>query len=159
MSLQVPCSQVVCSDGSGCADHSLPIGCSTHWSNIHHTLLHALPDESIIHFNHTVTDFQQPEGSRKVQVTAEVGDEKETKSFEGDLLVAADGSMSLVRSKFRPQDKRRYCICFEGGSRALLAHQDFSKMNATTEFTKQLRLMLGLTIIPCKHVNFLLESR
>lgn len=84
--------------------------CSTHWSNIHHTLLHALPDKSIIHFNHTVTDFQQPEGSSKVQVSARVGDNEDTKSFEGDLLVAADGSMSAVRSKFLPEDKRRYSI-------------------------------------------------
>ena len=81
--------------------------CSTHWSNIHHTLLHALPDESIIHFHHTVTDFTQQEGSTRVQVTAEIGEQKQKQVFEGDLLVAADGSMSMVRSKFRPQDKRR----------------------------------------------------
>lgn len=53
-------------------------------------------------------DFHQPEGSSRVQVTAEVGEEKESKTFEGDLLVAADGSMSQVRAKFRPQDKPRY---------------------------------------------------
>ena len=85
--------------------------CSTHWSNIHHTLLHALPDEYIVHFHHTVTDFTQPEGSNKVQVTAEVGEDKQVKTFEGDLLVAADGSMSQVRAKFRPQDKRRCVVC------------------------------------------------
>ena len=81
--------------------------CSTHWSNIHHTLLHALPDESIIHFHHTVTDFNQQEGSSKVQVTAEVGEQKQKQTFEGDLLIAADGSMSMVRSKFKPKDQRR----------------------------------------------------
>ncbi|KAL3146900.1 hypothetical protein ABBQ38_014872 [Trebouxia sp. C0009 RCD-2024] len=81
---------------------------STHWSNIHHTLLHALPDQSIIHFHHTVTDFHQAEGSNQVRVTAEVGEKKELKTFEGELLVAADGSMSQVRAKFRPEDNRRY---------------------------------------------------
>ena len=91
--------------------------CSTHWSNIHHTLLHALPDESIIHFHHTVTDFSQPQGSDRVHVTAEVGEERKKQTFEGDLLIAADGSMSMVRSKFQPQDKRRCvvlacsCLC------------------------------------------------
>lgn len=84
------------------------LGCSTHWSNIHHTLLHALPDQSIIHFHHTVTDFHQAEGSNQVRVTAEVGEKKELKTFEGELLVAADGSMSQVRAKFRPEDNRRY---------------------------------------------------
>lgn len=81
--------------------------CSTHWSNIHHTLLNALPDKSIIHFHHTVTDFDQPKGSNKVKVIAEVGEDKKPKVFEGDFLVACDGSMSSVRAKFRPHDKRR----------------------------------------------------
>ena len=81
--------------------------CSTHWSNIHHTLLNALPDKNIIQFHHTVTDFDQPEGSNKVKVTAEVGEDKKPKAFEGDFLVACDGSMSSVRAKFRPHDKRR----------------------------------------------------
>lgn len=85
----------------------LTMFCSTHWSNIHHTLLNALPDKSIIHFHHTVTDFDQPQGSNKVKVTAEVGEDKEPKAFEGDFLVACDGSMSSVRAKFRPHDKRR----------------------------------------------------
>ena len=85
--------------------------CSTHWSNIHHTLLHALPDESIIKFHHTVTTFNQPEGTDEVHVTAEVGEEKKKEQFVGDLLIAADGSMSQVRSKFRPEDKRRCDMC------------------------------------------------
>lgn len=84
------------------------IGCSTHWSNIHHTLLHALPDQGIVHFHHKVTDFQQSDTSNEVLVTAQVGENKEPKTFTGDLLVAADGSMSQLRAKFRPEDKRRY---------------------------------------------------
>lgn len=58
-----------------------------------------------------MTDFQQPEGTNKVQVTAEVGEEKKSQTFEGDLLIAADGSMSQVRAKFCPDDKRR-CVNF-----------------------------------------------
>lgn len=85
--------------------------CSTHWSNIHHTLLDALPDKSVINFHHTVTDLKQPQGSNKVHVTAEVGENKEKKQFEGDLLVAADGSMSQVRAKYRSEDKRRCATC------------------------------------------------
>ena len=57
-----------------------------------------------------MTDFQQPEGSSQVQVTAETGDDKQVRHFKGDLLIAADGSMSSVRSRFRPQDQRRYCV-------------------------------------------------
>ena len=91
--------------------HTL-VSCSTHWSNIHHTLLDALPDKSVINFHHTVTDLEQPQGSNKVHVTAEVGENKEKKRFEGDLLVAADGSMSQVRAKYRPEDKRRCAVCY-----------------------------------------------
>ncbi|DBA89990.1 TPA: hypothetical protein ACH3X2_004363 [Trebouxia sp. C0005] len=93
---------------------------ATHWSNIHHTLLNALPDKNIIQFHHTVTDFDQPEGSNKVKVTAEVGEDKKPKAFEGDFLVACDGSMSSVRAKFRPHDKRRYSgyVAWRGVMRA-----------------------------------------
>ena len=87
-------------------------------------LLDALPDKSIIHFHHTVTSFDQPEGSNKVKVTAEVGEDKQPKTFEGDLLVAADGSMSSVRAKFRPQDKRRFvsaCLCLVASNCSLVS--------------------------------------
>ena len=106
--------------------------CSTHWSNIHHTLLNALPDKSIIHFHHTVTDFDQPQGSNKVKVTAEVGEDKKPKAFEGDFLVACDGSMSSVRAKFRPHDKRRCLLLHLMLVLLILVHFDALTFDALT---------------------------
>ena len=89
-------------------------------------LLNGLPDPSIVKFSHKVIDFQQPPGSTRVHVVVAKGGKEEPSErieLEADLMVAADGSMSSTRAKFRPDEKRRWvsdchlahceCICCE----------------------------------------------
>ena len=85
--------------------------CSLHWSDLHQTLLSALP-QGIVRFSHTVTSRKQLPGSQKVAVTAErrsseEGAELEQLQMDCDLLVAADGSMSATRALLRPNESRR----------------------------------------------------
>ena len=71
-------------------------------------LLKALPDQGIMHFAHTVTSFSQDSSGVSVTATktAEDGSEQEL-SFQGQLMVAADGSMSSTRSKLTGDTSRR----------------------------------------------------
>ena len=85
--------------------------CSLHWSDLHQALLAALP-EGLVRFRHTVTATAQPAGSQRVIVKAERrasedSDNTEALQLECDLLVAADGSMSATRRRFRPYEARR----------------------------------------------------
>ena len=92
-----------------CAAHAdCLLLCSSHWSDIHQMLLKALPDQSILCFAHTVTSFSQDASGVVVKATkkAEDGTEQEL-SFRGDLMVAADGSMSSTRAKLTGDDTRR----------------------------------------------------
>ena len=78
-------------------------------------LLNGLPD-GIVHFSHTVTSLEQPEGSQKVTVRADRRKGKESEETEQiqldcDLLVAADGSTSTTRQRFfRPDESRRFVV-------------------------------------------------
>ncbi|KAK9828478.1 hypothetical protein WJX72_000211 [[Myrmecia] bisecta] len=80
---------------------------STHWSDIHNMLMEPLP-EGLLLLGHTVTGFEQLGGSKRVRVTAVVNATKEQKSYECDVMVAADGSMSDTRAKLVPGASRRY---------------------------------------------------
>ena len=88
-------------------------------------LFKGLPDPSIVKFSHRVIDFQQPQGSTRVHVVVAKGgkeDPSERVELEADLMVAADGSMSATRAKFRPDEKRRWA------SDSHLAHCDCSNL-------------------------------
>ncbi len=74
-------------------------------------LLAALP-EGVVLFRHTVTSTEQPKGSHRVTVRADRhgskdSNEAEALRLECDVLVAADGSMSATRRRFRPDESRR----------------------------------------------------
>lgn len=69
-----------------------------------------------------------------------MGENKEPKTFTGDLLVAADGSMSQVRAKFRPQDKRRY-----RNGRVICVHVQY---NARVRHAGQLSDLTVATVSP-----------
>ena len=72
-------------------------------------LLKALPDQSIMRFAHTVTSFDQDSSVVTVSATKKGdADTEQELSFRGDLLVAADGSMSSTRSKLTGDDSRRF---------------------------------------------------
>jgi 2-polyprenyl-6-methoxyphenol hydroxylase-like FAD-dependent oxidoreductase len=74
-------------------------------------LVQSLP-ASTIHYSHKVVKLQQADG--KVVVTAEVcssdggGGPARQVTFEGDLLLGADGINSSVRSLLLPDDQKRY---------------------------------------------------
>ncbi len=86
--------------------------CSLHWSDLHKALLAALP-HGIVHFGTTVTAVEQKDGSKQAVVWAEKrgaateSDGSHPIRMECDLVVAADGSMSDTRRRFRPHESRR----------------------------------------------------
>lgn len=86
--------------------------CSLHWSDLHKALLAALP-HGIVNFGTTVTAVEQKDGSKRAVVWAEKkgaatdSDGTHPIRMECDLVVAADGSMSDTRRRFRPDESRR----------------------------------------------------
>ncbi|KAK9811813.1 hypothetical protein WJX72_010600 [[Myrmecia] bisecta] len=80
---------------------------STHWSDLHWMLRKGLP-EGVMQLGHTCVAFEQIEERRRVRITAAVGHAGELRSYEGDLMVAADGAMSETRAKLVPGETRRY---------------------------------------------------
>ena len=107
---------------------AFPTLCSLHWSDLHQALLNALP-EGLVHFRHTVTSTEQPEGSQRVTVRVErriskESEETEALQLECDVLVAADGSMSATRRRLRPDESRR-CVA----SDELCRHPNNLKIN------------------------------
>ncbi|CAL8464618.1 g4153 [Coccomyxa elongata] len=86
---------------------------SLHWSDLHKALLAALP-HGIVNFGTTVTAVEQKGGSKRAVVWAEKkgaatdSDGMHPIRMECDLVVAADGSMSDTRRRFRPDESRRY---------------------------------------------------
>ena len=86
-------------------------------------LLKALPDRSIMHFAHTVTSFDQDSSGVTVAATKKGEDATEQElSFQGDLLVAADGSMSGTRSKLTGDDSRRFPSAPDAHMRIMAKH-------------------------------------
>lgn len=72
-------------------------------------LVQSLP-AGTIRYSHKVVSLQQAEG--KVAVTAEVasagGAPGQQVTYEGDLLLGADGINSCVRSLLMPEENKRY---------------------------------------------------
>ena len=109
---------------------------SLHWSDLHRMLVDALPPGTV-HFGHTVTDIEQPDGDNTVSVTASIaapraaggngGDgnpsagKPRVQEFKGDLVVAADGQMSQTRQRNVPQGDSRRCSC-PSSCMTMLAH-------------------------------------
>ena len=91
--------------------------CSTHWSDIHQMLLGALPDRSIVRFGHTVTGFERQGARVTVSATRSAeGEAEQQLQLGGDLLIAADGSMSGTRAKLTGSEARRCalsCRCMQ----------------------------------------------
>lgn len=86
--------------------------CSLHWSDLHRALLKALPQD-IINFGTTVTGVEQASESKRTVVRAQSkregadADDMHHISMECDLVIAADGSMSDTRRRFKPDESRR----------------------------------------------------
>lgn len=78
-----------------------------HWSDLHKILYDALPT-GIVRWANEVIAFQEIENGSKVKVLVRQDGNTTPLEFQGDLLVAADGCNSRIRSYFLPDDKRRY---------------------------------------------------
>ena len=75
---------------------------------MHRMLYDKLPRDTV-HWGHEVVSFQQSEdGLMGVRVEVKVSERGETVVVDGDLLIAADGSMSLIRKHLLPHQHRRY---------------------------------------------------
>ncbi|GLJ32653.1 hypothetical protein SUGI_0656970 [Cryptomeria japonica] len=82
---------------------------ATHWSDLHRMLYDKLPRDTV-HWGHEVVSIQQIEDGDGlgVKVEVKVAQTGQTVVVDGNLLVAADGSMSLIRKHFVPHQHLRY---------------------------------------------------
>lgn len=83
------------------------------WSDLHRILYDALPS-GIAQFGHEATSLEENKDRSSIRVTVSVtGDENSeaevSKEVHGDIIVAADGSMSRTRQFYLPNETRRYC--------------------------------------------------
>lgn len=97
---------------------------SVHWSDLHRILYHALPVDTV-RWGHHVISFEEIVARRRVRVQARISQSSLIQEFEGDLLVAADGSMSETRKRFVPDEKRRSNPYFHNNLGALHCLQSF----------------------------------
>ncbi|GLJ32652.1 hypothetical protein SUGI_0656960 [Cryptomeria japonica] len=80
---------------------------AAHWSDLHKLLYDKLPRDTV-HWGHEVVSFRQSGDGLGVTVEVKMAQTDQTIEIDGDLLVAADGSMSLIRKHFVPHQHRRY---------------------------------------------------
>ncbi|XP_030543119.1 aurachin C monooxygenase/isomerase-like [Rhodamnia argentea] len=80
---------------------------AAHWAALHDHLFSALPPQLFL-WGHLFLSFSVSSDTRSVKIKAQVLDTGETTEVDGDLLVAADGCLSLIRNHFLPDVKLRY---------------------------------------------------
>ncbi|OMO80646.1 Monooxygenase, FAD-binding protein [Corchorus olitorius] len=80
---------------------------SAHWADIHGLLYNALPPD-IFFWGYQFISFSISEDKASVKVKAKVLKTDEVIEIDGNLLVAADGCLSLIRQSFLPDIKLRY---------------------------------------------------
>jgi len=89
---------------------------AVHWSDLHRLLYNALP-AGIVQLGHEVISYEEesgvgpdkePQVKVRVKKVAASDDENNIQEYTGDLMVAADGSMSQTREKHFPGEKRRF---------------------------------------------------
>jgi 2-polyprenyl-6-methoxyphenol hydroxylase-like FAD-dependent oxidoreductase len=77
------------------------------WADLHGLLLNALPS-NIFFWGHLFLSFCVSDDKTSVKVKAKVLQSEETIEIVGNLLVAADGSLSSIRQSFFPDFKLRF---------------------------------------------------
>ncbi|VVB14058.1 unnamed protein product [Arabis nemorensis] len=80
---------------------------AAYWSDIHGLLYNALPETTFL-WGHTFLSFTMSQDKSTVEVKTLVMETQEIVEVEGDLLVAADGCLSMIRKTFLPDFKLRY---------------------------------------------------
>ncbi|KAJ6804378.1 uncharacterized protein M6B38_182940 [Iris pallida] len=102
---------------------------SVHWTDLHSVIRRALPSDVVL-WGHRFLSLRTSDGGGSVRVETKNLRTDETVEFEGDLLVAADGSMSAIRQHFLPNHKMRY----SGYSawRGVFDYSDAEKVDAVT---------------------------
>lgn len=103
---------------------------SVHWTDLHSVIRRALPSDVVL-WGHKFLSLRTSDGGLgSVRVEAKNLRTDETVEFEGDLLVAADGSMSAIRQHFLPGHKMRY----SGYSawRGVFDYSDAERVDAVT---------------------------
>ncbi|KAK1312465.1 hypothetical protein QJS10_CPA07g00566 [Acorus calamus] len=80
---------------------------AAHWADLHKLLYETLPP-GVVLWGHQFVSLTTSSVNASVIVKAESLPKKEDLEFVGDLLVAADGCMSMIRKRFLPDFKLRY---------------------------------------------------
>lgn len=80
---------------------------AAYWSDTHGLLYNALP-ETMFLWGHKFLSFTMAQDKTTVKVKTLVMETQEIVEVEGDLLVAADGCLSLIRKTFLPDFKLRF---------------------------------------------------
>ncbi|XVF88171.1 hypothetical protein PTKIN_Ptkin19aG0028900 [Pterospermum kingtungense] len=80
---------------------------AAHWADLHGLLYKALPPD-IFFWGHQFISFSISEDKASVKVKAKIVQNDEVIEIDGNLLVAADGCLSLIRQTFLPDVKLRY---------------------------------------------------
>lgn len=81
---------------------------AAHWADLHGVLYDALPPQIFLWGHHFVSFHVANEKGTSVIVKAKVLQTGEIVEIVGDLLVAADGCLSSIRQKYRPDLKLRF---------------------------------------------------
>ncbi|GMI97594.1 hypothetical protein like AT5G11330 [Hibiscus trionum] len=80
---------------------------AAHWADLHGLLYNALPPD-VFFWGHQFISFSISEDKSYVKVKAKLLRNDNIVEIEGDLLIAADGCLSLIRQHFLPDLKLRY---------------------------------------------------
>ncbi|KAK6273147.1 hypothetical protein POUND7_010230 [Theobroma cacao] len=102
---------------------------AAHWADLHGLLYNALPRD-IFFWGHQFLCFTISEDKSSVKVKAKVLRNDEIIEIDGNLLVAADGCLSLIRQSCLPDIKLRY-----SGYSAWRGVLDFSGKEASETIT------------------------
>ncbi|CAN6456218.1 unnamed protein product [Victoria cruziana] len=80
---------------------------AAYWNDLHGLLYNALPKGTVF-WGHQFLAYQPAHDNSSVKVQARIVESGNTVEIVGDLLVAADGSMSIIRHLLLPDCKLRY---------------------------------------------------
>ncbi|XP_030543121.1 aurachin C monooxygenase/isomerase-like [Rhodamnia argentea] len=124
---------------------------AAHWATLHDHLFSALPPQIFL-WGHLFLSFSVSNDTRSVKIKAQVLDTGENTEVDGDLLVAADGCLSLIRNHFLPDVKLRYSgYCAWRGVFDFSRIEDSETIRKVREAHPELGKCLYLDLAPGNH--------